>query len=120
MCEQRCSQMGNGAQVATARNFRFELEVFAHSPTIERTRLVSKLGSDKLVDEWTQTPGGLAIVDIYAAQSTARHGIRDGIGRILDNRRASAHFDPAQARAAVIQCARQYHADHSRTERQRS
>src|SRR5262245_55546641 len=87
---------GNGAWATTARDIRFELEILAHFPTFERNRLVAKLGSHELVDELTQTLGGLATVDICAAQSIVRHGIRNGIGRILNNRRASARFDPAQ------------------------
>src|SRR5215467_7069064 len=89
--------------IAHANALGFELEIRAHSPAFERNRHVLRLRSHELVDELTQTPGGLAIVDIRAAQSVARHGVRHGISRILDDGRAAAHFDPAQACAAVIQ-----------------
>src|SRR5262249_35806580 len=120
-CEHRwLTEPGYVARVAAPEIPASSSSSFAHSLAFERNRHVLQLGSPELINELTQTPGGLAVVDIRAAQSVARHRVRNGVSRILDDRRAAAHFDPAQTRAAVIQSARQYRSDDTRTERQRS
>jgi galactokinase len=53
------------------------------------------------------------LVDLGGGQGVARHGVEDGLGRVLDDGQAAVRLDRLQAARAVVERARKDDADHA-------